>query len=192
MTASTCRPRRRSPGATPAAPNLDEPHRWRPVRSLHLIDLENLAGGWLQADHVRMVWDCYTTAIGIQPGDGVIVALDRHLTDVFFQIARPDIQLRAGSGPDGADRALTDAIDIRHAATRYNAIIIASGDHHFCEIARQARGLGMAVWQVTGYGRRSAELAKVSPLRLRLHLPAEADPETHRATVRRTRRLIPA
>ena len=51
--------------------------------------------------------------------------------------------------PDGADRALLAAIDLRRVARDYDELVIVSGDHAFADLARRAKMLGLTVQVVT-------------------------------------------
>ena len=59
------------------------------------------------------------------------------------------VQLVVGDGPSGADRALIDAVDTNHVASRFDSVIIASGDHIFASLAKDLRVRGLQVCNVT-------------------------------------------
>jgi hypothetical protein len=69
------------------------------------------------------------------------------------------IKWRIGdNGPDGADHALLNAIKLQYIAKRYDRLVIASRDHIFAPLAREARALGMTVHIVVGETKVSREL----------------------------------
>lgn len=127
----------------------------RPSRVLHLVDLENLLGGpnASPAD-IESVWRLFSRGIGVGVTDHVVVATSHHLARVaWFVLPRRQVQLRVRSGPNGADLALLDEFDARHAASRFEWLVIASGDGIFTKAALAARASGLRVHQVLGRGR---------------------------------------
>lgn len=122
----------------------------RPHRTLHLLDLDNLLGGSnapRSSTVVESLVDRYEEAVGIEPGDHVVVAACTTIArDVFFDLPVSWRRL-IGRGVDGADRALVEALPVDFIAARYNEVIIGSGDHFFAPLARElvSRGLIVAV-----------------------------------------------
>lgn len=147
-------------------------------RRIHLIDLENLVGGTagINSTDCTGILGLYQAHIGIQAGDHAVLGVGPRLGRLLVGADLHNFQLRVGRGIDGADRALLDSIDIKFAANRFDKLVIASGDHIFSPLADRARQLGMQVWQVSGRGRLSGELARVCPFRLRLRLTGEQLP----------------
>jgi len=139
-------------------------------RAIHLVDLENLMGTAAPAPGVTaQTWDSYR--VFVQPGDHVVVATSHHAAfTAWFELPRTGIQLAVRSGPSGADYALLDALDLQHAAKRYDWLVIASGDGIFASTARRAQLLGMRTWQVSGIGRSSVPLTRACRLHSRLTL----------------------
>ncbi|MDY7104225.1 MAG: hypothetical protein S0880_23820 [Actinomycetota bacterium] len=110
-----------------------------PGRRLHLVDIENLAGGSGADDAtVRRTLEAYEMAADVHFRDHMIVACGRTLARSAFFSCRPGIRRLLGRGVDGADRALSNAVSpIGGAISRYHGIVIGSGDRHFARIARQ-------------------------------------------------------
>jgi hypothetical protein len=139
-------------------------------RALHLVDLENLMGTPSPAQGVTArTWASYRSCI--QPGDQVVVATSHHTAfTAWFELPRTGIQLVVRSGRDGADLALLDSIDLPHAASRFEWLVLASGDGIFASTARQARLLGMRAWQVTGTSTSSRALTRACQIHSHLNL----------------------
>lgn len=153
------------------------PGYWSRGRALHVIDLENLAGGWLSVRRAREVWLTYERGIGIQNGDRAIVVV----SSVFATTVRPVIPSYVrlafcGPGPDAADRLLQKLAVGEINRRKFAMAIIASGDRFFTRTAELARSNEMNLWLVSGYGGVSGQLAALCPLRSRLRLPAAEGP----------------
>lgn len=122
------------------------------MRSLHLLDVEYLGCGPTRcAGDFALVMDRYRDQAGWVEGDHLIGAAS---TWVYKRIAfdlPSDIRfLPAGGGPDAADRRLLDeasSIDL----TRYDRLVVASGDHRFADLVLECRALGLDTC-VAAYG----------------------------------------
>lgn len=114
-------------------------------RKIVLLDIENMMFGAHETDAVRnRSAEILALAEARRPTDMVIVGCNPSMAfrakDLF-----PNAQIVTGRGKDGADAALIDMIDIRHAAERFNELVIVSGDHAFAPIAHAARKVGLSV-----------------------------------------------
>ncbi|MGY1846775.1 hypothetical protein [Blastococcus sp. SYSU DS1021] len=129
-------------------------------RALHLIDVENLSGcSSPTTGDLHYVLRCYLQQIGIRPGDSSLAATDVVLASrAAFVYAAAGVRFCVGMGSSGADKALLSTLDIGWLATRFGALVIASGDGIFADAAEAARALGLQVWQVSGRGGTSARL----------------------------------
>lgn len=118
-------------------------------RTLHLLDVENLTSGCITTMTLSRLWAVYGELVGVARHDQVVVAVaDRHALTTWYTLPPGIRRVVAGSGPDAADRALTDCVDIHHAAGRFTGLVIGSADHHFASLARSARLAGLEVIQV--------------------------------------------
>ena len=114
-------------------------------RTLHLIDIENLAGGSdaspeLLDDVVR----AYRCAAPVSPGDHVIIAAGSRLA-FAAGAAWPGARLVVGHGVDGADRALLAQItDVAWVTTRFDRVVLGSGDGIFTDALATIRAMGIA------------------------------------------------
>ncbi len=140
-------------------------------RTVHIIDIENeLGGSIVTADQVSTWWRVYRDhAVGVRSDDQVIVATGhRAAATVWFALPQTGIQRRVRGGIDGADHALIESVDIPHLASRYERLVIASGDNIFTDLALRARARGMRVHQVVGKGTSSRTLTAACPTRTRI------------------------
>jgi len=115
-------------------------------RTLHLVDLENLAGSpRVSAGEAIETLHSYLDAAQWQPGDLVYVAMNPHLAErVAFDVAVP-CRMHCAHGRDGADLALLAHAAPEFVARRATRLVIGSGDHIFLPRASGARDLGVDV-----------------------------------------------
>jgi hypothetical protein len=124
-----------------------------PVRRLHLVDNENLAGASRPTlSQVRQALSLYADCLAFGAMDQVEVA-SSHLTLLNAALGWPHAHYRVRSGPDGADLALLDVLRHENVAKRFTHVAIGSGDHLFAEEAAQLAALG--VWVTVVSRRRS-------------------------------------
>jgi len=138
-------------------------------RSLHLVDIENLAGG------PSRVGQWFSPAVReylavAEPGDAdqMITAADVTLwRRTAFDV--PIGRYLPGRGPDGADRALLAAAPADWVAQRFDRLVIGSGDQAFADLARAVRPRGTQVVvvarprQLAGSLRRAADVVVALP-----------------------------
>lgn len=130
-------------------------------RALHLLDVENLAGGTAPGLVAPATWlPDYRAAAEWRAGDHAWAACS---TYVFLRAGfdlPPGIGLvAAGAGPDAADHALVDRAPPQWTAGHYERVVIGSGDHHFADLAKELRYLGCEIWVVSRHRSLSRELA---------------------------------
>ena len=142
---------------------------WRPYRSLHVIDLESLADAvdasgtgrrvraWAPDRLLRQAWAEYAQEVGIQRGDHALVGLRSgrcgRLADL---LAASGAQLRVAPDARGVRAELAGSVDVRHAARRFDCLVIAGGCQEFAVLAAEALASGMRVWHVGGSSPASA------------------------------------
>lgn len=102
--------------------------------TLHLIDIENLHGacprGTINVGRAKALLERYDSMVPIAVGDHLIVGCNPGIgVEVGLAIGGGRLVVRGG--PDGADRALIDSIDLDHVARRYRRVVVGSGDHIF-------------------------------------------------------------
>lgn len=142
-------------------------------RTLHLVDVENLAGdAQPSAAEVATVLDRYREAMSPCAGDLVVLAANRQ-TAAAAGWAWPGPLVRPTTGPDGADLALLAESEPCNVVGRFERVVIASGDHIFSVRARELRAAGTRVEIVARPGSLAAELRTLGvPVRL-LSFPAD-------------------
>lgn len=129
-------------------------------RSVHLIDIENLLGGptFTSADAARLEVE-YRRVAALAAGDHVIVACSHFAAPAaWFGWGRGRRLIR--SGPDGADLALLGVLEGEGVASRFDRVVVASGDGIFAEACARLQGEGREVTVVSrGQDSLSLELA---------------------------------
>ena len=137
----------------------DGPRHRFPVRTLHLVDIENLVGDSLPSlRQVRQAQGLYAGCLAIGAMDQIEVA-SSHLTLVNAALGWPHARYRIRSGPDGADHALLDVLRYENVARRFTHVAIGSGDHLFAEQAAHLAAQGVWVTVVSRRRSLSARLA---------------------------------
>ena len=133
-------------------------------RSLHLVDIENLVGD-PRADGAAVLatLDRYLSAARWIPGDHVILAANPRLMEkVIFDLPVP-ANVHCAPGRDGADGKLLDAVHPHTICTRYNRLVIGSGDGIFGDRAHAVRDRGVEVDVVAPRGGCSYRLWGFAP-----------------------------
>lgn len=134
------------------------------VRTLHLIDLENLLCGYLRSERIRDGLQLYIEQSGYRRGDRVIVAVAARHRGLVGPLLPNGWELVLGDdGPDGADRALVAALPpLPEIALSFGRVNLASADHYFKPLARDLRTHGLPVVTFVGNGRSvSRDLRRV-------------------------------
>jgi hypothetical protein len=145
-----------------------------PVRRLHLVDIENLAGDSLPSlSQVRQALGLYTGRLAFGAMDQVEVA-SSHLTLLNAALGWPHAHYRTRSGPDGADLALLDVLLHENVARRFTHVAIGSGDHVFAEEAARLAAQGVWVTVVSRQRSLSPQLALAAREVIFLDTAAEA------------------
>ena len=117
-------------------------------RALHLLDVEYLGlGPWLTAQDLTLVLERYRPLADWHLGDHLVGAASHHVYEKVAFDCPADVRLLpAGGGPDAADLRLIDEATCVIDLTRYDRIVVASGDHIFGIVADAAHDLGVEVW----------------------------------------------
>jgi len=115
-------------------------------RTLHLIDIENLMGGPLQGlEALHSACRVYRELVGLRPHDHVVVACNSALA-MPAGLAWHKSRILVGNGPDGADIALLGQLkDLEWTASRYDRVVVGSGDGIFAKAVRGLTQLGIPV-----------------------------------------------
>lgn len=130
-----------------------------PERGLHLIDIENLAGGGKPSfEQIRVVQGIYVGHVTFGVMDQVVVA-SSHLTLLSAALGWPHARYRIRSGPDGADLELLDVLLYEKVAARFTRVVIGSGDGAFARAAASLAAAGVQVIVVSRPDSLSSRLA---------------------------------
>jgi hypothetical protein len=133
-----------------------------PVRTVHLVDIENLAGTAIPT--LREVIDVqlrYGRRMALGADDHVIMA-SNHLALVNAALGWPHARYRVRSGPDGADLELLDVIESENVAARFTRVVIGSGDGMFGHAARDLMERGVRVTVVSRWGSLAPSLERAA------------------------------
>ncbi|HEY1740958.1 MAG TPA: hypothetical protein VGI86_19745, partial [Acidimicrobiia bacterium] len=116
------------------------------ARTLHLVDIENLAGDPLVGviEGTSQLAAFYKCA-GWAPDDIVMVAANPRLACALSFYKLVHCSVRGAHGKDGAERKLIEHAPASWVADRFERIVIGSGDHYFFDYARQLRRRGVEV-----------------------------------------------
>src|SRR5215468_2487670 len=152
-------------------PTARRPRRLFPTRTLHVVDIENLAGAPIPSlGQVTKVQGLYLARLGFGADDQVVMAAN-HLALLNAALGWPHARYRVRSGPHGADLELLDVLLHENVAARFTNVVIGSGDGVFGQAA--ANLVSRGVW-VTVASRReslSSGLARAARDVVYLDLP---------------------
>ncbi|WP_373065396.1 NYN domain-containing protein [Gemmatimonas sp.] len=132
-------------------------------RTLHLLDLENLAGGPKVAQsELDAAVAMYREAAALSHHDLVVVAVNPALAVAAGRTCS-GARVVVRGGPNGADEALLSVVaDREWVAARFDRVVIGSGDGIFTELANDLRALGIAVGVIAQAVRVSSRLARAA------------------------------
>lgn len=114
-----------------------------PKRTLHLIDIENLLGEPRPAAQlVSQARTAYEAEVVVAENDLVVVACN-HGCALDVGLAYTGARMVVRSGPDGADLALLEVLDEHDVKSRFDAVVIASGDGIFTQAVSALAAVGL-------------------------------------------------
>lgn len=133
------------------------------MRTMHLIDVENLGGGARTDDVVGPLRD-YWSAAPYADGDIVVIAANPGLmAEIAFEVHDLPCVLRCRRGTDGADRALLEAAPHDVVTRGFDRLVVGSGDHIFTDL----------VASVAADGVETVVIARTDSLARRLQFAAD-------------------
>jgi hypothetical protein len=146
--------------------------RWRfPEPTLHVVDIENLAGGpMLSLVQVNELQGWYMARLGFGADDQVVMA-SSHLCFLNAALGWPHARYRVRSGPNGADHELLDVLEHEDVAARFSRVVIGSGDWRFSRAAASLAERGVRVTVVSRRGSLAAVLARAAQDVVYLDIP---------------------
>ena len=117
-------------------------------RALHLLDVEYLGlGPKVTSGDLALVLSHYRPRVEWHLGDHLVGAASHFVYErVAFECPGDLRLLPAGGGPDAADLRLIDEATHVIDLSRYDRVVVASGDHIFGVIVTAAHELGVEVW----------------------------------------------
>jgi hypothetical protein len=133
-------------------------------RTLHLVDLENLAGGSSASPaEIAAALSSYERTVRFAPGDHRVVACGKGL--VYPVKDRwPGALVKFARGIDGADRLLLAAAEPAYVAAHYDRVVVAGGDHVFADLVAALGARGVDVCVVSLRSALSRRLEAVAPV----------------------------
>lgn len=151
---------------------LSKQHR----RVLHLVDIENLAGG-AECSPAGMKWAAaeYCRVSGFRPEDQMVVASSHRAAPAAWFAAPPRARRVVRSGPDGADLALLAELTDDRIVRRFDRIVIGSGDGAFAESAARLHRLVEVVTVVAPCPQSLSKRLRSACLDVRLVAESRAD-----------------
>lgn len=117
-------------------------------RTLHLIDVENLAGG-SDATHSEVAQAAreYVEAAVVQANDLLTVGVGQSMA-LNAAAAFDSARIVVGRGLDGAEHSLMSSHPPKDIAQRFERVVIGSGDHIFTGFADTCVRLDVETWVV--------------------------------------------
>jgi hypothetical protein len=156
------------------ATRLGQPVSYRrhfPERTLHVVDIENLAGAAIPTlIQVNKVQDWYLTRLGFGAADQAVLA-SSHLGLINAALGWPHARYKIRSGRHGADLELLDVLEHEDVASRFTHVVIGSGDGMFGRAAKSLRDRGVRVTVVSRPGSLATGLARVAQNVVYLDIP---------------------
>ena len=138
------------------------PRRRFPARTLHVVDIENLAGAAIPSlGQVTEIQGLYLAHLAFGADDQVVMAAN-HLALLNAALGWPHARYRVRSGKDGADLELIDVLEHENVAARFSHVVIGSGDGGFSQSAASLAARGIRITVVSRWGSLAYELAKVA------------------------------
>lgn len=137
--------------------------RWRfPERTLHIVDIENLAGAAVPSFAlVAEVQGRYFARLDLGVDDQVVMAAS-HLGLLDAARGWPHARYRVRSGKDGADLELVDVLEHENIAARFSHVVIGSGDGIFGRSAASLAARGVRITVVSRRGSLAPVLARAA------------------------------
>ena len=135
------------------------PHKQRTaIRRIVMLDIENLNGGAVEnVSSATIAWAEIAHAIHLRADEQVVIGVGPSSL-LATGVSQPAARKVLGRGLDGADHALIRVMKEERLASRFNEVIIASGDGIFSDIAAELGARGMTVTVVAREGRLSTRL----------------------------------
>ena len=130
------------------------------MRTAYFLDIDNLCGtGTPGPDLVRTTIELFESEYRHEAGDLIFCAGTR-VSALNAKLLRPAYHTRCGRGVDGADRQLLELMDIDWLTSRFDRVVLGSGDHIFGHKIESLRRSGLDVEIFCGAGALSGLLLR--------------------------------
>lgn len=119
--------------------------------SVVLWDIENWQGG-PRVDPLALARDFRFTRslLGLTASDHIILGMSHFTANrCLFALPTNRTAIVLGSGPDGADKKLIEAVVVAQVARHFRRLVVISNDHIFTPLAKSAAMEGMTTWNVS-------------------------------------------
>ena len=129
-----------------------KPSRFTITRTLHCIDAENLSGAsFVSAQRLAATYVSYREHVNIGPMDQTIVSTS-HFNALTVGTVWPEGRFRWRSGENGADLELISAVKDQVQQSKFDHVVIASGDGIFGDLVvwLKAQGIRVTVVGIPG------------------------------------------
>lgn len=144
-------------------------------RGLHLVDIDNVLGGLVTVDRTRALIALHDDPRWSGPRDHLVVAGTARSAERWAFDLPPGARIiLTDDQSDGPVRVLLEEGSL---IERYGRLAIWSGCGAFTGLARQARGLGVHVSTVVGFGGLHRRLHGACDASFQLRLPVEPVPQ---------------
>lgn len=125
------------------------PHKMRPQplrgRRLILIDIENISGGAIRTSaEAEWAQRMLNSTLRPRPQEQVIVGVSK-AGAIHTGLEWSSARIVVGTGVDGADHALLDVLTNENIASRFDEVVLVSGDGIFTETVATLGGHGVKV-----------------------------------------------
>jgi len=131
-------------------------------RSAYFLDIDNLCGAPLATEaQVREVILALERQFSIGSSDLIFCAATAKAA-AFVKFFRPSFHVQIGRGKDGSDLRLLELADPKWLKSRFDRVVIGSGDGIFQPLAMQLADLNIKVEVTCGHGAMAQSFREVA------------------------------
>ena len=131
-------------------------------RSVYFLDIDNLCGAPLASEaQVRDVILAVERQFSIGPSDLIFCAATAKAA-TFVKFFRPAFHVQIGRGKDGSDLRLLELADPQWLKSRFDRVVIGSGDGIFQPLAIELANLNIRVEVTSGHGAMARSFREVA------------------------------
>jgi len=135
------------------------------LRTAFLVDIDNICANGMAPKHmveaaVSAIHQHYRPGVNDQ-----IYCAATAVAAYFCKATWPGCTVRIGRGPDGSDLCLLRDGDPKWLISRFDRVVIASGDGIFATLAAELIAAGIQVEVANGLSKVSHKLSSIAPVR---------------------------